>query len=66
MSDGPAVHSAPLDDVIEHDTESLTCICGPTVQPIADSNWRVVLFVTHSRLADRERPGRNAFLKEEQ
>lgn len=50
------VHTFPVDDLVEHDTDELPgepfndeCICGPDVEPVGDG-WQI----THHSLDGRE------------
>ena len=48
------VHIVPVDDLIEHETEGESCVCGPTVEWIQgkDGNGWVI---THHALDGRQR-----------
>lgn len=49
-------HVSPIDDLIEHDTESPDCICGPRVTPIELEDGSIGWLYSHHAL-DRERFG---------
>ncbi|MEU1434072.1 hypothetical protein ABZ438_08225 [Streptomyces sp. NPDC005786] len=49
------VHVAPLDDLIEHDTEvdDASCVCGPATVPL-DINGSAAWVYVHPSLDGRE------------
>jgi len=47
-----AVHTYPIDDVVEHDTESFDCICCPTIEP--PKVWGDDYLVIHNSFDGRE------------
>ena len=49
------VHVYPLNDIIEHDTESDDCACGPTVEPVEHDNGSMGWLLTHHSLDGREK-----------
>ncbi|WP_062077720.1 hypothetical protein [Demequina globuliformis] len=48
------VHTYPVNDLIEHETEGDDCACGPTIEPIkaetGEMNWHIL----HHSLDGRE------------
>jgi hypothetical protein len=51
-----SVHAIPVNDVIEHDTNSLDCVCGPDVEYSHPDTGEFygVPFVIHHSLDGRE------------
>jgi hypothetical protein len=49
------VHAYPVNDLIEHDTESDNCVCGPTQRPVKRDDGSVGWVVTHHSLDGREK-----------
>ncbi|MYW43051.1 hypothetical protein [Streptomyces sp. SID161] len=48
------VHVYPLDDLIEHDTESDDCVCGPRMRPVKRDDGSIGWVITHHSLDGRE------------
>ena len=48
------VHVYPNNDLIDHDTESGDCPCGPTSEPVFDADGACGWVVTHHSLDGRE------------
>lgn len=48
------IHTYPLNDVVEHTTDSDDCICGPTVEPIKCDDGSVAWQIIHHSLDGRE------------
>lgn len=48
-------HVWPADDLIERETNSDDCVCGPCVTPIKADDGRVGWILTHHALDGRER-----------
>jgi hypothetical protein len=49
------VHEVPS-DLIEHDTTSLDCVCGPTVMPVLPVDEEHSQWVIHHPLVIRKTP----------
>lgn len=49
------VHVYPVNDLIEHDTESEDCPCGPTPEAVPDQDGAMGWLITHHSLDGRER-----------
>jgi len=60
LVDSGSVHVTPMDDLIEHDTDSDDCICGPTSKPIPREDGSMGWVVTHHSLDGREHSERGA------
>ncbi|MBC9954931.1 hypothetical protein ICM05_09805 [Leucobacter sp. cx-42] len=43
-----ALHVYPVEDAIEHDTETDACICGPALEHVATGNGDGWVYVHHS------------------
>ncbi len=52
MSNRQHVH--PVGDLIEHDTESDDCVCGPGMRPVRRDDGTIGWLVTHHSLDGRE------------
>lgn len=48
------VHTYPVADLIEHDTDGGDCICGPTVEPVMREDGSNGWHVLHHSLDGRE------------
>lgn len=50
------VHVHPVNDLIEHDTETTeaACVCGPTTTPVKREDGSVAWRITHNSLDGRE------------
>lgn len=53
MSEG-TVHTYPVDDLIDHETDGGDCICGPTVEAVFRRDGTNGWHVTHHSLDGRE------------
>jgi hypothetical protein len=49
-----AIHVYPVDDLIDHDTESQECVCGSTNRPEKRDDGSVGWIVVHHSLDGRE------------
>lgn len=54
------VHVYPNNDLIDHDTESDACLCGPTPEPVFDADGACGWVITHHSLDGREVHERSA------
>lgn len=52
MSD--TIHTVPVNDLIEHDSDGGDCICGPTVVPIEREDGSIAWQMIHHSLDGRE------------
>jgi len=48
------VHTYPVADLVEHDTDGGDCICGPTTEPIERNDGSIGWHVLHHSLDGRE------------
>ncbi|GAB7004419.1 hypothetical protein JCM18899A_18920 [Nocardioides sp. AN3] len=48
------VHTYPVADLIEHDTDSAECICGPTTEAVMREDGSNGWLVIHHSLDGRE------------
>lgn len=48
------VHVFPLEDLIEHDTESDECLCGPSLEAVQREDGSTGWMLTHHALDGRE------------
>ncbi len=48
------VHVFPVNDLIEHDTDSDDCLCGPTTEAVHDDEGGFGWVVIHHSLDGRE------------
>ncbi|MGV0042014.1 hypothetical protein [Mycobacterium colombiense] len=48
------VHVLPNNDLIEHEDDGTDCPCGPTVEPVFDSEGSCGWLITHHSLDGRE------------
>lgn len=48
------VHTYPVDDLIDHDTDGGDCPCGPTTEPVMRDDGSNGWLVIHSSLDGRE------------
>lgn len=55
MSD--ALHVAPVNDLVEHDTSTVeaNCVCGPEVEPVERDDGSIGWLIVHHSLDGRER-----------
>ena len=49
------VHVYPNGDLIDHDTESDDCACGPTLDPVKRDDGSVEWIAIHHSLDEREK-----------
>ena len=49
-----SVHVYPTGDIIEHDTETDACVCGPTIEPVPREDGSMGWLITHHSLDGRE------------
>lgn len=49
------VHTYPTNDLVEHDTDTDDCICGPTIEPVPRADGSYGWLVVHHSLDGRER-----------
>lgn len=56
MTDGnpDIVHTYPVSDIIEHDTNGDDCPCGPTTEPVPREDGSMGWHVLHHSLDGRE------------
>lgn len=47
-------HTYPNHDLIDHDTETDGCVCGPTIEPVPRDDGSMGWLVTHHSLDGRE------------
>jgi hypothetical protein len=47
-------HVYPTNDLIEHDTETDDCICGPEIQPVETDSGGINWVIVHNSLDGRE------------
>lgn len=48
------VHVFPVGDLVEHDTSGVTCVCGPTDEPVERDDGSCGWLVVHHSLDGRE------------
>lgn len=48
------VHVYPVNDLIEHNTYSDECVCGPTVEPVERKDGSYGWLIIHHSLDGRE------------
>jgi hypothetical protein len=48
------VHTYPVGDLIEHETEGDGCVCGPTAEPVKRDDGSVGWHMLHHSLDGRE------------
>ena len=50
------MHVFPVDDLVEHDTETSEpdCVCGPEVQPVVREDGSVEWLLVHQALDGRQ------------
>lgn len=48
------VHVYPNADLVEHDTETDDCVCGPTIEPVEREDGSIGWLATHHSLDGRE------------
>ena len=47
------VHTYPVDDLIEHDTDGGDCVCGPVTEPVMREDGSNGWLVVHQALDGR-------------
>ena len=48
------VHVFPVNDIIEHNTDTDDCVCGPTAEPVIDDDGSCGWVIVHHSLDGRE------------
>ena len=48
------VHTYPVGDLVEHETDGGDCVCGPTVKPAPRDDGSIGWLITHHSLDGRE------------
>ncbi len=48
------IHTAPVNDLIDHDTDGGDCPCGPTTEPVQRHDGAYGWLVVHHSLDGRE------------
>jgi hypothetical protein len=48
------VHVHPANDLVEHDTVSDDCVCGPSMRPVRQDDGSITWVITHHSLDGRE------------
>lgn len=48
------VHVSPRNDLIEHDTETESCVCGPDSRPAEQEDGSILWILVHHSLDGRE------------
>lgn len=48
------VHVSPVNDLIEHDTETEDCVCVPEIRPAEQEDGSVLWVLVHHSLDGRE------------
>lgn len=51
------VHTYPVADLIEHDTETDDCLCGPNIEPVPRDDGSYGWHIIHHSLDGRENHG---------
>lgn len=49
------VHISPGNDLIEHDTETGDCVCGPECRPAEQRDGSILWILVHHSLDGREK-----------
>lgn len=52
---GQTVHVSPINDLIDHDTDTDDCLCGPSIEAVDDGDGGYGYVLTHHSLDGRER-----------
>lgn len=47
-------HVYPVDDLVDHDTDTEDCICGPTTKPVERDDGSYGWLIVHEALDGRE------------
>lgn len=48
------LHVYPIDDLVEHDTSGVPCVCGPADEPVERADGSFGWLVVHNSLDGRE------------
>jgi hypothetical protein len=48
------VHTYPVGDLTEHDTDGGDCVCGPTTEPVKREDGSIGWHIIHHSLDGRE------------
>ena len=48
------VHVFPVNDIIEHNTDTDDCVCGPTTEPVINDDGSCGWVIVHHSLDGRE------------
>lgn len=48
------LHVIPINDLIDHDTDSEDCVCGPEVEPVEREDGSFAYLIVHHSLDGRE------------
>jgi hypothetical protein len=48
------VHCYPADDLVEHNTDSEDCVCGPDIEPVFRDDGSNGWLISHHSLDGRE------------
>lgn len=48
------VHVFPVGDLVEHDTDTEDCVCGPTTEPVERDDGSFGWLIVHHSLDGRE------------
>lgn len=54
MVSSDTLHVYPVGDVVAHDSAGDSCVCGPTMEPVARPDGSVGWLVVHHSLDGRE------------
>lgn len=49
-----SVHTYPVADLIEHETDGDGCACGPTIEPVEAEDGYIGWHIIHHSLDNRE------------
>lgn len=55
MTTSSTAHVYPVGDLIQHDTDSDDCVCGPTTKPLKRDDGPCDWLIVHHSLDGRER-----------
>jgi len=50
-----AVHTYPVNDLVDHNTNNDECICGPTTEPVKRDDGSIGWHILHHSLDGREK-----------
>lgn len=48
------VHCYPVNDLVEHNTDSDDCVCGPAIEPVPGDDGYIGWLISHHSLDGRE------------